>query len=209
MIGKEFSSFLHDEFNYTQSSTQVIELIIAGKSYYIYSFTEEKDYFGSPEDVAVWTVSDEKLPVVEKKSFIKTPVNETVIGISLIQENQKVFENGEQTYDVLLTRGIVFDLGDRQIAFEKDIWFSEEIIVHRGYNLTGCFSSAENFGDDWDKSLRTECIREEVIIQQTNPENTIPKIGYEIWFASTGEVSISKIKMSLLKVLVWDRLGKI
>lgn len=165
MIGKEFSSFLHDEFNYTQSSTQVIELIIAGKSYYIYSFTEEKDYFGSPEDVAVWTVSDEKLPVVEKKSFIKTPVNETVIGISLIQENQKVFENGEQTYDVLLTRGIVFDLGDRQIAFEKDIWFSEEIIVHRGYNLTGCFSSTENFGDDWDKSLRTECIREEVIIQ--------------------------------------------
>ena len=124
MIGKEFSSFLHDEFNYTQSSTQVIELIIAGKSYYIYSFTEEKDYFGSPEDVAVWTVSDEKLPVVEKKSFIKTPVKETIIGISLIQENQKVFENVEQTYDVLLTRGIVFDLGDRQIAFEKDIWFS-------------------------------------------------------------------------------------
>ena len=165
MIGKEFSSFLHDEFNYTQSSTQVIELIIAGKSYYIYSFTEEKDYFGSPEDVAVWTVSDEKLPVVEKKSFIKTPVKETIIGISLIQENQKVFENVEQTYDVLLTRGIVFDLGDRQIAFEKDIWFSEEIIVHRGYNLVGCFSSTENFGDDWDKSLRTECIRKEIIIQ--------------------------------------------
>ena len=66
MIGKEFSSFLHDEFNYTQSSTQVIELIIAGKSYYIYSFTEEKDYFGSPEDVAVWTVYDEKLQVVAR-----------------------------------------------------------------------------------------------------------------------------------------------
>ena len=68
-------------------------------------------------------------------------------------------------FTFLLTRGIVFDLGDRQIAFEKDIWFSEEIIVHRGYNLTGCFSSTENFGDDWDKSLRTECIREEIIIQ--------------------------------------------
>ncbi len=141
------------------------QLIIAGESYYIYSFTEEKDYFGSPEDVAAWTVSDEKLPVIEKKSFIKTPINETIIGISLIQENQKVFENDEQTYDVLLTRGIVFDLGDRQIAFEKDIWFSEEIIVHRGYNLMGCFSSVGNFGDDWDKSLRTECSRKEMIIQ--------------------------------------------
>lgn len=165
MIGKEFSSFLHDEFNYTQSSTQVIELMIAGKSYYIYSFTEEKDYFGSSEDVAVWTVSDEKLPIIDKKLFIKTPVNEIIVGIRLIQENQKVFEKGEQTYDVWLTRGIVFDLGDRQIAFEKDIWFSEEIIVHRGYKLADYFSSTDNFGDDWDKSLRTECSRKEMIIQ--------------------------------------------
>lgn len=56
--------------------------MIAGKSYCIYSFTEEKDYFGSSEDVAVWTVSDKKLPVIEKKSFIKTLVNETIIGIT-------------------------------------------------------------------------------------------------------------------------------
>lgn len=164
MIGKEFSSFLHDEFNYTQSSSQVIELVISGKSYYIYSFTEEKDYFGSAEDVAVWTISDRKLPIVDKKSFIKTPVNETIIGISLIQENQAVFEKDEQIYDVWVTRGIVFDLGDRQIAFEKDIWFSEEIIVHRGYNLADCFSSTDSFGDDWEKSVRTECRREITII---------------------------------------------
>ena len=161
MIGKEFSSFLHDEFNYTQSSTQAIELVIAGESYYIYSFTEEKDYFGSPEDVAVLTVSDEKLPVIDKKTFINTPVNEIIVGIRLIQENQKVFEKGEQTYDVWLTRGIVFDLGDRQIAFEKDIWFSEEIIVHRGYNLTTRFSPTEKFGDDWDEKVRTACSRTE------------------------------------------------
>ena len=70
MTGKEFNAFLHDAFNYTESSAQAVELIIAGKSYYICSFTEEKDYFRSPEDVAVWTVSDEKLPVIDKKSFV-------------------------------------------------------------------------------------------------------------------------------------------
>lgn len=159
MIGKELSAYLHDEFQYTQSSSQVVEVVVGDKKYYIYSFTEEQDYFGTPEDVAVWSVTDEKLPIVDKKTFVRTPVNETIKGITLIQENQRVFNDGGQTYDVWLTRGMVFDLGERQVAFEKDVWFSEEIIVHRGYDLSSRFSSTDNFGDDWDKSLRTECSR--------------------------------------------------
>ncbi len=159
VIGKELSAYLHDEFQYTQSSSQVVEVVVDDIVFYIYSFTEEQDYFGTPEDVAVWNVSDEKLPIVDKKTFVRTPVNETIKGITLIQENQRVFNDVGQTYDVWLTRGIVFDLGERQVAFEKDVWFSEEIIVHRGYDLSSKFSSADNFGDDWDKSLRTECSR--------------------------------------------------
>ena len=159
MIGKELSAYLHDEFQYTQSSSQVVEVVVGEEIYYIYSFTEEQDYFGTPEYVAVWNVSNEKLPIVDKKTFVRTPVNETIKGITLIQENQRVFNDAGQTYDVWLTRGIVFDLGERQVALEKDVWFSEEIIVHRGYELSTRFSSTDNFGDDWDKSLRTECSR--------------------------------------------------
>ncbi len=165
MIGKELSSYMHDEFQYTQSSSQVVEVVVGEEIYYIYSFTEEQDYFGTPEDVAVWNVSNEKLPIVDKKTFVRTPVNETIKGITLVQENQRVFNDAGQTYDVWLTRGIVFDLGERQVAFEKDIWFSEEIIVHRGYELASRFSSTENFGEDWDNTFRTECSRiEEKII---------------------------------------------
>lgn len=159
MIGKELSSYLHDEFQYTQSSSQVVGFIVGDKAYYIYSFTEEQDYFGTSEDVAVWNVSDVKFPIVDKKTFVKTSVNETIKGITLIQENQRVFDDVGQTYDVWLTRGIIFDLGERQVAFEKDVWFSEEIIVHRGYELSTRFSSTDNFGNDWDESLRTECSR--------------------------------------------------
>ena len=168
MIGKELSAYMHDEFLYTQSSSQVVEVAVDDKAYYIYSFAEEQDYFGTPEDVAVWNVSDEKLPIVDKKTFVQTPVSETIKGITLIQENQRVFDNAGQTYDVWLTRGIVFDLGDRQVAFEKDVWFSEEIIVHRGYELATRFASADRFGKDWDKSLRTECsrIEEKIMTEQ-------------------------------------------
>ncbi|MBO4604234.1 MAG: hypothetical protein J5657_02900 [Clostridiales bacterium] len=159
MIGKELTACLHDEFQYTQSSSQVVEIIVGDKIYFIYSFTEALDYFGTPEDVAVWNVSDEKLPIIDKKAFVRTPVNETINGITLIQENQRVFKNDVQVYDVWLTRGIVFDIGERQIAFEKDIWFSEEIIVHRGYDLADHFSSENRFGSDWDDEVRTECCR--------------------------------------------------
>lgn len=159
MIGREFSAYLHDEFQYTQSSSQAVEIIIGNESYYIYSFTEENDYFGSTEDVAVWSVSDEKYPIIDSKTFTRTPINETIKAITLVQENQRVYDGNEQIYDVWLTRGIIFDFGDRQVAFEKDIWFSEEIIVHRGYELIEHFASVNDFGNDWEKSLKTECSR--------------------------------------------------
>ena len=75
-----------------------------------------------------------------------------------------MFENGEQTYDVWLTRGIIIDVGDRQIAFEKDVWFSEEIIVHRGYELSKEFSPTEDFCVHWDSSVKAECSREAVVL---------------------------------------------
>lgn len=167
MIGRELTAYMHDEFLYTQSSSQVMVIVVEGVPYYLYSFTEALDYYGTVEDVAVWTVSDEKYPVVDKKSFVQTPVNETIKGISLIQENQRMYCDAGQTYDVWLTRGIIFDLGDRQIAFEKDVWLSEEIMVHNGCDLAGKFAPAERFGQDWDKTVRTECSRvEEPVIPE-------------------------------------------
>lgn len=161
MIGKELSAYLHDEFRYTQASSQVVEVVVDDKSVFIYSFTEALDYYGTQEDVAVWTVSSERYPMVDKKSLVKTPVNDTIKGITLIQENQRVFSGTDQIYNVWLTRGIVFDLGEREIAFEKAVWFSEDIIVHRGNDLSSIFSAADSFGKDWDKSYRTECSRTE------------------------------------------------
>ncbi|MBR5937501.1 MAG: hypothetical protein IKZ90_04435 [Clostridiales bacterium] len=162
MIGKKLIALRHDEFQFTPTSSQVVEMVTENASYYLYSFTECLDYYGTKEDVAVWSISDDKLPIIDKKAFIKTPVNEVVKGITLIQENQRLFENGKQTYDVWVTRGIIFEVGDRQIAFEKDVWFSEEIVVHRGYELSKQFSPAGDFCEHWDSSVRAECSREEV-----------------------------------------------
>ncbi len=113
MIGKELSFIEHDEYQFTPTSSQVLGMVVDNEKYYLYSFNECLDYFGTKKDVAVWSVSDTKLPIIDRKSFVRTPVNDVVKGIILIQENQRMFEKGEQTYDVWLTRGIIIDVGDR------------------------------------------------------------------------------------------------
>lgn len=106
MIGKELSFVEHDEFQFTPTSSQALGMVVDNEKYYLYSFTECHDYYGKKEDVAVWSLSETKLPIIDRKSFVRTPVNDVVKGIILIQENQHMFEKGEQTYDVWLTRGI-------------------------------------------------------------------------------------------------------
>ena len=119
-VGKSLTLYSHDEFVYSSASSQAVEIVIESVPYYLYSFVENEDYFGTQEDVAIWSFTEEKLPIIDSKSFVKTSVNSVIKRITLVQENQRLYENGKQTYDVWLTRGIVFDLGDRQIAFEKD-----------------------------------------------------------------------------------------
>ena len=161
LIGKRLQSYQHDEFRFTPTSTQAVQIEMEGDvHYYLYSFVEEQDYFGVKEDVAVWSFGEEKLPIIDKKRFIKTPVGDRIKGIHLVQENQRIYENNEQTYNVWLSRGIILDMGENQIAFEKDRWFSEEIIVHKGYDLIDQFASTDEFGKDWDSNVITECSRE-------------------------------------------------
>ena len=161
LIGKRLNSYRHDEFRFTPTSTQAVQIEMEGDAlYYLYSFVEEQDYYGVSEDVAVWSFGDEKLPIIDRKRFIITPVGEEIKSIYLVQENQRTYEKNEQTYNVWLTRGIIIDLGENQVSFEKDRWFSEEIIVHRGYDLIDQFAPTDEFGKDWDSDVITECSRE-------------------------------------------------
>ena len=60
-IGKPFHSILHDEFSFVNSSTEAVQFNIGDDTSFLYSFTEPMDYYGSNEDVAVWTL--QKLPI--------------------------------------------------------------------------------------------------------------------------------------------------
>ena len=79
--------------------------------------------------------------------------------------NQRISVNGECTYDVWLTRAIIFVVDGREVLFEKDVVpFSEEIIILKGYELEGQLSDAGAFLEGWDEGIVPECYRDTVII---------------------------------------------
>lgn len=166
LIGQELISVKHDPFTFVNASSQVVQIISKSSEFYLYSFTQPLDYYGSEEDVAVWTIENDRYKIVDQKDFVDTPINEILKSILVVQENQRLFQNGKQIYDVWLTRGIILDFGDHQYSFEKAVWFSEDIYIQKGYDLINKFTSVNDFiNGDWDKEFTAECNRE--IIQLT------------------------------------------
>lgn len=160
LVGRTLESIQHDPFTFVNASSQVVQLNSDIGSFYLYSFSEPLDYFGTVEDVATWSFESERHKFVERKSFISTPIQEVVKDISLVQENQRLYKGQEQIYDVWLTRGIIIDFGDHQLAFEKAVWFSEDIYIRKGYNVVNQFASVDSFvNNDWDSGLNAACSR--------------------------------------------------
>ena len=160
LVGKKLESIHHDPFNFVNSSSQVVQINAETGVFYIYSFVEPLDYFGITEDVAVWSFNKERKTMVENKSFIEMPIQATINEIMLVQENQRLYKENKQIYDVWVTRGIIMNFGDFQLSFEKAIWFSEDIYIQKGYDLAKSFASTDNFvKSDWNAGLRAECTR--------------------------------------------------
>ncbi len=163
MIGKTFNKYRSDEFIFNNSVTGIVGIFVDAKIYEFRNEQKSVDYFGSQDDYAVFDISESSES--EIKSFfddtkqIDTPINQIIKKITIINENQQLFENGVQTYDVWLTRGIIFDLDDREVAFKKDTCpFSEEIEIYRGYNLISKFPQNTDFLEGWEngKTPKTE-----------------------------------------------------
>ena len=88
------------------------------------------------------------------------PVEEMIQEIQIVNEHQELFHLGVKTYDVQVTRGIIFLLQNGgEISFEKNIWFSEMISIHKGTPLTNQFIPISEFEEDWTDDYVGKCER--------------------------------------------------
>lgn len=88
------------------------------------------------------------------------------VGKKFVNEKQTMVINGELAYEVWLTRAIIFEVGGREISFEKDtVPFSEEIIIQRGHDLIDKISDNDDFLQEWDEEYFPKYKRDVLVIK--------------------------------------------
>lgn len=170
MIGKKMEKYKCDPFIYSSSVYGVVGISVDGKAFSFTNFVEVMDYFGEIEDVAVFKINETNYEsihsMIQGQEMVETDIDGVIVSVTIINENQRLFENDNQLYDVWLTRGIIFKFEDgRELSLEKSIWFSEDISVERGYNLIERFSSTEEFSEGFEKPYRGESYREIITLK--------------------------------------------
>lgn len=170
LIGKNFVKYKCDPLAYTNSVTAIVGVFIDNDVYKLTNIQTTVDYFGVNDECGVFVL--EKTEKNDIKSLfdnveqVETPISEIIQKITVVNENQQIYKNQEQTYDVWITRCIIFHFSDREISFEKDyIPFSEEIIIQKGYKLEKQLSNEKNFLEGWDDGITPQCSRQIVVIE--------------------------------------------
>lgn len=166
--GEKFKYYKCDTFDFTNSVTQIVGFCIGNKMYALTNIQEPVDYFGTAEDISVYRFDETEENSIRSAfsdtEMIKTPIDGVISQITLVNERQEVIAEDE-SYSVWLTRGIIFEVDGREIAFEKDVVpFSEEIIIQRGYHLIDRFSDKKEFLEGWDDNVKVSCDREVIKI---------------------------------------------
>ena len=160
MVGRNLEYIIHEPLLYTPTVFNYIEIKAADSDpIYLRSSIEVLDWYGSLEDVAVWSIINEPPVEYDPDKTIRVPINETIRSIDLIQENQQEFFGDEQEYDNFVTRGIIFNFDNSQLSIEKSIWFSESFIIERGTNLIDTYAPISEFEDEFEPDYSGKCIR--------------------------------------------------
>lgn len=171
MVGRRMNRYKHDPFVFSANVYGIVGICVEVGAWTFTNFIEVADYYGANEDVAFFRLQranwDDIHSRIPDQTMIETPVGRVISSIDVVNERQKLFEKGIQTYEVCLTRGVVFKFDDgSELSFEKNIWFSEDITVRKGYNLIQSFSPTSEFIESWENNLRGECSREIVELRR-------------------------------------------
>lgn len=152
-IGTRLRTFRCDPLTFNNWVYQQVGILFEDCSIILKNEIHIADYYGADEDICWFEIHKATesaiMSALANAQQIDLPFNEIVTGILLVQEEQKLYEQGELSYHVTLTRGIVFQFADgREIAFEKTDPFSEEIEIRRGTNLSSTFH-VKSDPDEW------------------------------------------------------------
>lgn len=170
MIGKRMFKYKCDPFIFSTAVYGIIGIQLENAEYAFTNLVAVMDYYGGLEDVALFKLR--RVPFDNIRSFfqgkvmVETPVDSVIRSIKVVNERQRLYEDDILTYEVFVTRGVIFIFEDgHELAIEKDIWFSEDMIVDKGYNLIDNFTPVSEFEENWHNEFVGKCDREIITLQ--------------------------------------------
>jgi len=156
-IGKKMISFCCDEFDFKPSVYGLVGIRINKSNLVISNMNEPIDYFGAIEDISVLKILiDQKLEksLLKNKNLIVNNIDNKILKIYIVNDMYQI-EKEDGNHQINITKGIVFEFEENyQIGFEKDVFFSEEIIIHKGYNVISQFINIDEFKEEFDKQYK-------------------------------------------------------
>ena len=165
MIGRKMLKVKCDPFLFSSSVYGVVGICTEDTAYAFTNLVESADYFGQNEDVAIFRMKqmpfDDIRSMVQWQEMIVQPVDSVIREVQVVNERQELFKNGTKIYETWVTRGIIFQFKDgHELSFEKNIWFSEDISVEKGYDLITRFTPVSEFEEGWSGEYIGRCYRE-------------------------------------------------
>jgi|GEM_PF-998372 len=170
MVGKCFIKYRCDPMAFNNWVYERLGIYVDDITAELTNTTTVLDYFGDIEDVCVLNIEPSTDSEIHSgladTSQVDVLVKEQITSINIVQENQRLLHDNVPTYDVYLTRGIIFKLTNgNEISFEKTSPFSAEIAICQGRNLIAQFQSEKNISTDWDAGYHMQVSREIVFLQ--------------------------------------------
>lgn len=169
-IGQQFIKYKCDPFTFNNCVFERLGLYFEKDILLLLNEVHVVDYYGTPEDIClleIFEAEDEDIKSgLEDTEQVSIPVNGILKKITLVQERQSLFKNNIQTYEVLITRGLILHTDDgREIAFVKTNPFVEEIAIIRGNNLIDEFPSVDSIKEGFKEEYSLEAERYAEVIQ--------------------------------------------
>lgn len=148
MVGKTFSKYRCDEFHFRPAVYQAVGVYIDNQAFSIENETQVLDYYGAQEDVGVISIKsvrpDEVVSHIVNGTQVDTPIGQVIQDIRIVEDTHIMSKGNEDLYEFGYTKAIVFVLSDRQVVFEKDVWFSEDIFIYRGSDAESKITPVED-----------------------------------------------------------------
>ena len=171
-VGLSFKKYKCNDFLSTNSVYQIVGLYIDNKVFALRNELQPMDYFGTTEDIAVFSLSEcfdkNIISGLKNVEMHDNVIAKNITSIRIINENKKIYVHSHLEYDIDLTRAIIFTLASgEEICFEKDSWiFSEEIVINKGRNLMNMITSPDDFYKRIaeEPNMKGELTRSEIIL---------------------------------------------